>query len=240
MDELVLLTRGEPPRVCFNLSLWLSGRYGLKLKRLCLCDDPPPGFEVLNQPPEEFVKKEKPFAVVLCREPLSPLEHIFTKGWAERLAEGLNGAHIFLLDGKNEKLSKALVYVPFREEGLKPYLESLKKVLHPLGVKVVLSTVVDEADELLPLLEKELPEAELENFLGFTATELLKRSLEQLKGLAKRFLILRGEAGTVLPLWAEKENFDLLVVPQNTVHRDEFVENSPVSLLLIWEGNSDG
>jgi len=235
LDALVVLNLGNLTPSFLNRVVKLAK---LLNKRLLVAggnsNSLPPGVEFLSIDPIEAVKGLTPYSFVVKKEKVSPLELLFFKPTYEEIVEEVNNKNFFLLEEDFPIPKRVLVYSDF-ENTPEGYWEFVADLLRRLNAEATLAAVLDESDEIFPLMEKEFPETELEEFLEHIVARRFKEILENLKGSLKiSFVVLRGEAGTVVPHYAAKRKYDLLVVPQTGVHRDEFVENSTVSLALVY------
>ena len=183
---------------------------------------------------EEAVEELTPYAFVLKKESHSPIEFLFKKPEEEILVENHRRKN-FLLFREDFNIPERIIAFLDIGKNDKNYLTFLRDFANRLGAEVRFVFVLDESDEVFPLLEKEFQEAELEELLNDL---ILKRELEEIrtffKGLRFSFSFLKGEAGAVVPYFAERENFDMLTVPSKNEHLEEFVENCQISLGVIY------
>ncbi len=230
MQPLVFLSTGKGEDSPLKFARFLAERYRTTLEIV------PYGGNL-----ERTLKDLNPLAVVVPRGKLPPLVHIFSKTRGEKIAEELKGFNVFLVPEGFERVSKCAVLATLEGELSEDYLEGLKKLVKPLGCEVLLLTVLDEEDELFSLLEKELPETELEDYAEHLVGKTLKKISEIFEPEGKVSTeVLKGEVGTVVPLYAEKEGIDLVVFPRGSKHSEELIENTTVPLLAIGKNEGEG
>jgi hypothetical protein len=237
-DELILLIKEKAPYSVVRF----SRRFSVKIRKRLLIVvtgntdfkiDEPVKVVYSDLKPEELVEDLTPFMFILPTEKPSVIEHIFFKPWSEDLAEKFPNRNFLLVPPESEAVNKVLVYVDW-EHPDENYIGFLNELLTPLRVPVTLVTTVDEEDEVLPLLEKEFPQWELDELLNHMVGKALAELGNKLQGIkVLNFLLLKGNPGVMVPMYAFKNGYDLLVAPQRSKHREEFIENSKIPLALV-------
>ena len=193
-------------------------------------------FELKNQIEEDFIKeeikKEKPDLLILTREKLSPLEHIFKTPETEKFIHSIKNIDIILLQEDASKLEKVLINVD-KETATPFYIKSTHLFVSKLGVDFHFITSFYEAFYELSLM-KTHPEEEAKQIVADLFKEHIEIVREKMvKALGKEkaeLIIVKGDPKKEIPYYARKKEYDLLIINQNIENKDSYIENSEMSV----------
>ena len=193
-------------------------------------------FEVKNQIEEALIKeeinKEKPDLLILTREKISPLEHIFKTPETEKFIDSIKNIDILLLQDDATKLEKILINID-KETSTPSYIKSTYEFAKKLEVQFDFVTSFYESYYEVSLI-KTHPEEEAKQIVK----DLFKEHVETVKDKIARALgkekieliVIKGDPKKEVPYYARRKEYDLLIINENIEDKDSYIENSEMSV----------
>lgn len=193
-------------------------------------------FEIRNQikPPEvkEKITEEKPDLLILTREKISLLKHIFKGSPSEKFVLSLENVDILLLQEDVEKIEKILINVD-KETSTPFFISQSFEFANKISSDVKFITSFHESYYEISL-QKTHPEDEAKKIVLELFNEhisIIKEKIAKaLKGKKTELIIVKGDPKKEVPYYARRNGYDLLIINENIGNKESYIENSEMSV----------
>ncbi|WP_456401246.1 hypothetical protein [Persephonella sp.] len=184
-----------------------------------------------------FIKDYNPDLLVLTKEKIDPLEHIFHHTYCEKILEEFKNINIVALQEDKDSFESGLIYVS-KDRATTDFLRRSKEFADSLlsNYKFIYSFYED-------FYEKRLVKTHTVSEAKEIIAEMFKEHVEQVRTiLAKSFgseqvelLVIKGDPKKEIPYYARKHNYDILIFNRGVEDIDSFIENSETSIGIFLD-----
>ncbi|ACO04902.1 MAG TPA: hypothetical protein DEP48_05770 [Persephonella sp.] len=185
----------------------------------------------------EFVKSYSPDLLVLTKEKIDPLEHIFHHTYCEKILEEFESTNILALQEDTDTLKNGLIYVS-KDHSTVDFIKSSKyfadRVLE--NYKFIYSFYED-------FYEKRLVKTHTEGEAKQIIAEMFREHVDTVRSLIAKavgeekteLLVIKGDPKKEIPYYARKNNYDLLIFNRGVEDINSFIENSETSIGIFLD-----
>ncbi|WP_457621884.1 hypothetical protein [Persephonella sp.] len=184
-----------------------------------------------------FVKNYSPDLLVLTKEKIDPLEHIFHHTYCEKILEEFENTNIIALQEDKDTMKTGLIYVS-KDNSTEDFIRSSKYFADRIleDYKFIYSFYED-------FYEKRLVKTHTEGEAKQIIAEMFREHVETVRSIIARavgeekteLLVIKGDPKKEIPYYARKNNYDLLIFNRGVEDINSFIENSETSIGIFLD-----
>ncbi len=184
-----------------------------------------------------FVKNYSPDLLVLTKERIDPLEHIFHHTYCEKILVEFKNTNILALQEDKKTLKNGLIYVS-KDNSTVDFIKSSKYFADRIleDYRFIYSFYED-------FYEKRLIKTHTEGEAKQIIAEMFREHVDTVRSLIAKavgeekteLLVIKGDPKKEIPYYARKNNYDLLIFNRGVEDIDSFIENSETSIGIFLD-----
>ncbi|WP_457641263.1 hypothetical protein [Persephonella sp.] len=183
------------------------------------------------------VKDYNPDLLILTKEKIDPLEHIFHHTYCEKILEEFENINVLALQEDKETLKTGLIYVS-KDNATEEFIKIAKYFADNVleDFKFIYSFYED-------FYEKRLTKTHTEGEAKQIIAEMFKDHVDGIKSLIAKalgdqkveLLVIKGDPKKEIPYYARLKRYDILIFNRNVEDRESFIENSETSICILLD-----